>query len=54
MTWFGVLLVIMFALQTGYVVGNEGKPRKPYDGGDIVIALLANGLLVWGVIARGV
>lgn len=51
MTWYAWVAVAFFVVGTLATVSMVGKPREPLDGGTAALVVLANGLLIWLIVA---
>ena len=50
MTWYAWVMIVMVALSVMSRVAIIGRPRDPLTPEDVIVSMIANGLLIWGIV----
>lgn len=51
MPWYAILIIAVLAMSSGTVLASIDRPRKPITPNLALATLVANGLMIWGVVA---
>lgn len=46
---FLIVLTVLFAMEIGVRIVTVDQPRKPITGGDVIMSIVANGILIYGL-----